>query len=177
VSENRREQILAAAVELVHEHGIEGLHARTIAARIGVNHAAIHYYFPKRDNLLLAMCEFISARFTQDRAKALEGSDRMKGHLQQARAYCAEDSVFLTNWLALYQVARDDQAVRAELVRFLREWIFTIGLEIRKVKNPGPLHDPEILVATCLGVMICAQTLGEEFDYRSKFKSILKELN
>ncbi|HMS56056.1 MAG TPA: helix-turn-helix domain-containing protein, partial [Fimbriimonadaceae bacterium] len=84
---DRRGQILDTSFEIVHEHGLEGLHARTVAARIGINHAAVHYYFPKREDLILALCERLGKRLSDDRATALESTDRLKGHFQQARAY------------------------------------------------------------------------------------------
>lgn len=55
-SAERRKQILQAAYEAVDEYGERAsLHA--IAARIGVTHAALTYYFPTRDDLLLAVLE------------------------------------------------------------------------------------------------------------------------
>ncbi len=79
----KRELALEAAYDIVAEEGLEGLHARSVAARIGVNHAAVHYYFKKRSDLLLALADFALAKFARDREAVLEdaGSDRLKAHL------------------------------------------------------------------------------------------------
>ncbi|GAA1149626.1 TetR/AcrR family transcriptional regulator [Streptomyces hebeiensis] len=55
-SAERREQILQAAYEAVDEHG-ERASLQDIAARVGVTQPALTYYFPTRDELLLAVLE------------------------------------------------------------------------------------------------------------------------
>jgi AcrR family transcriptional regulator len=51
---DRREQVLAKAIELFAEHGVEAS-LRSIGDAIGVSHAALRYYFPSRDDLLIAV--------------------------------------------------------------------------------------------------------------------------
>jgi AcrR family transcriptional regulator len=56
-SGERREQILQAAYEAVDEHG-ERASLQDIADRVGVTQPALTYYFPTRDDLLLAVLEW-----------------------------------------------------------------------------------------------------------------------
>ncbi|HEY3750037.1 MAG TPA: TetR family transcriptional regulator C-terminal domain-containing protein [Pseudonocardiaceae bacterium] len=53
-AEDRRAQVLAKAIELFAEHGVEAS-LRSIGDAIGVSHAALRYYFPSRDDLLIAV--------------------------------------------------------------------------------------------------------------------------
>lgn len=53
-SAERREQILQAAYEAIDEHG-ERASLQDIADRVGVTQPALTYYFPTRDDLLLAV--------------------------------------------------------------------------------------------------------------------------
>ncbi|RCV47437.1 TetR/AcrR family transcriptional regulator [Marinitenerispora sediminis] len=55
-SAQRREQILQAAYEAVDEYG-ERASLHDIAARVGVTQPALTYYFPTRDELLIAVLE------------------------------------------------------------------------------------------------------------------------
>ncbi|MEV6350601.1 TetR/AcrR family transcriptional regulator [Actinoplanes sp. NPDC051851] len=55
-SAERREQILQAAYEAIDEHG-ERVSLQDIADRVGVTQPALTYYFPTRDDLLLAVLE------------------------------------------------------------------------------------------------------------------------
>ncbi|UOZ05624.1 TetR/AcrR family transcriptional regulator [Amycolatopsis sp. WQ 127309] len=53
-AEERREQVLAKAIELFAQHGVD-TSLRSIGEAIGVSHAALRYYFPSRDDLLIAV--------------------------------------------------------------------------------------------------------------------------
>lgn len=53
-AEDRRAEVLAKAIELFAEHGVEAS-LRSIGDAIGVSHAALRYYFPSRDDLLIAV--------------------------------------------------------------------------------------------------------------------------
>ncbi|MEA5362346.1 TetR family transcriptional regulator C-terminal domain-containing protein [Amycolatopsis sp., V23-08] len=53
-AEERREQVLAKAIELFARDGVE-TSLRSIGESIGVSHAALRYYFPSRDDLLIAV--------------------------------------------------------------------------------------------------------------------------
>ena len=56
MSAERREQILQAAYEAIDEHG-ERASLQDIADRVGVTQPALTYYFPTRDDLLIAVLE------------------------------------------------------------------------------------------------------------------------
>jgi len=55
-SAERRERILEAAYEAIDEHG-ERASLQDIADRVGVTQPALTYYFPTRDDLLLAVLD------------------------------------------------------------------------------------------------------------------------
>ena len=52
-----RERIVAAALDLVDEHGLEGLTMRALGQRLGVEAMALYYYFPSKAALLAAVSE------------------------------------------------------------------------------------------------------------------------
>lgn len=176
---SKKGEILAAAYRLLGERGLEGLHARTVAAEVGLNHAAVHYYFRTRSDLLTAVLEHALAKFADDRQALIEANEdeKLKGQIYQMRAYAKASEPFLTVWLSCFLYARENEAVRTELVRHLREWAFTLKLELKGVKGSNALGDPEILVSTLLGIALQAQIVGEDFDYRGKLKAILRSLS
>lgn len=47
-TDDRRAEIAAAARGLIVEKGLEGLRARDIAERVGINIATLHYHVPSR---------------------------------------------------------------------------------------------------------------------------------
>ena len=56
---DRRDALLAAAVDVVSEHGPAGFSARSVATRAQLPLAAVSYYFPRLDDLLGAAVEVV----------------------------------------------------------------------------------------------------------------------
>jgi AcrR family transcriptional regulator len=75
-SAERREQILQAAYEAIDEHG-ERASLQEIADRVGVTQPALTYYFPTRDDLLIAVLEHRDVR-----SKASVNDDRQPESIQ-----------------------------------------------------------------------------------------------
>jgi AcrR family transcriptional regulator len=69
-AEERREQVLAKAIELFARHGVD-TSLRSIGESIGVSHAALRYYFPSRDDLLIAVYRAHEAADDEEAGKAL----------------------------------------------------------------------------------------------------------
>lgn len=60
--EDRRDQILDAALEVVPRHGIHGTTMERIAAEAGVSPAALYWHFEGKDDLLTALVGRLAAR-------------------------------------------------------------------------------------------------------------------
>ncbi|MDW5500773.1 transcriptional regulator CecR [Pseudomonas lundensis] len=58
--EQARQQLIAAAIEMFGEYGIQGATTRDIAQRAGQNIAAITYYFNSKEGLYLAVAQWIA---------------------------------------------------------------------------------------------------------------------
>lgn len=68
MSLNTREAILAAARRTAQVHGYNGLNFRDLALEVGIKSASIHYYFPGKADLGVA----VAKRYWEDTAAALE---------------------------------------------------------------------------------------------------------
>jgi len=55
---NRKERILEAAAHLIAERGVHSVRVADIAKRIGTTTGTVHYYFPFKDDVLLAAIEW-----------------------------------------------------------------------------------------------------------------------
>jgi AcrR family transcriptional regulator len=171
---DRREQILGAAYEIVGSDGLEGLHARSVAAKVGINHAAVHYYYPKRIDLLVAVTGYAVARFSKDREKLLSFATtptaRIEAHLAQSEVYCKPNSRFLKNWTSYFVAAIVEEPIRRALTEHLQDWCGVVAADIAEgsktgaVRKASPFVNSELLVASLLGLMLMSLTLGESFD-------------
>lgn len=96
--EETRRAILASALEVFAEKGFEGAAMREIAARAGVNHAMLAYYFATKDGLWRAAADFLFKRFGEEvsfaarRIEAEFGGDTRawaEGCIRDYVRYCA----------------------------------------------------------------------------------------
>ena len=55
----RREEVVAAVIELAREHGPEGITTQAIAARIGVTHGALFRHFPDKAAMWIAVFDWV----------------------------------------------------------------------------------------------------------------------
>jgi len=70
-----RERILAAAVALLHEAGIQGVSQVQVARRAKVRQSHLTYYFPKRHDLVDALAQHVTGGMAAGLRGVLESSD------------------------------------------------------------------------------------------------------
>jgi len=58
-----REQILDVAQDLIQREGIDAVSFRTLAEKVGIKSASVHYHFPKKDDLVLELTTRYTAAF------------------------------------------------------------------------------------------------------------------
>ena len=72
--ETRRDQLIAAALEIIAESGPEAATVRAIAARAGVTQGLIRHYFAGKEELTRAAYQALMARMTADNESVLDGT-------------------------------------------------------------------------------------------------------
>jgi AcrR family transcriptional regulator len=158
MSEARRAQILEASYEILGAKGLEGLHARSVGLEVGINHAAVHYYYATRVHLLEAVAEYALGRFERDlqefRSRVPAGQ-RLRADLALFGAYCRPASRFFRVWNSLFVAGQAEPGIRERLRAFTRGWIEVFAESL----PPGGkgLRDPQTLVAAVMGLALMAQ--------------------
>lgn len=117
-----RTAILAAAKEAAQAHGYGGLNFRDIAARVGIRSASLHYHFPTKPDLAVA----VARRYWEDAAAELEAETaRTPDPLDRLRWYPGLFRRALVNGnrmcLCSFMAAEHDdipEPVRAEALKF-----------------------------------------------------------
>ena len=61
--EEKREELVRAAFDLIAERGFEGLRTRDVASRAGVTVATLHYYFHTKEHLIRGVMAFTVEKF------------------------------------------------------------------------------------------------------------------
>ncbi len=140
----RANEVVQAAYELIAEKGFEGLRTREIAARVGINSATLHYYYPTKEALIGAVVRYLmqelqrSRVLVNDTAPAL---DRLRAEFEDIRIRLKDSPEQLLVLTELTLRAWRDPAI-AKLLEYLDEgWkghlmsIFEAGI-VEKMFRP-----------------------------------------
>lgn len=141
---NRKEQILASAYEIAGNKGLENLHARTIGADLGINHAAVHYYFAKRTDLLVALAEYAQKRFEGDLERVsgnrATATQRLEAHIALYEAYARPASRFFRVMASLFVASTTEPALRDALAKANQEQALRLKADLDAAKAEGGIN-------------------------------------
>ncbi|WP_058300245.1 TetR/AcrR family transcriptional regulator [Gorillibacterium timonense] len=85
-----RNQLIEAGIELLNEEGISGFSLRKVAARCEVSHAAPYSHFKDVKELISAMSEHVTERFTDKLRASIQGAeDSLQAISSLGKAYIA----------------------------------------------------------------------------------------
>ncbi|MEJ8303772.1 TetR/AcrR family transcriptional regulator [Saccharibacillus sacchari] len=68
-----RNTLIENGIELINAEGIGGFSLRKVAARCGVSHAAPYSHFKDVQELLAAMADHVTSRFTESLQRSIDG--------------------------------------------------------------------------------------------------------
>lgn len=118
-AEVRRQDLVAATVAVIAEHGVKGATTRRIAEAAGCPLASLHYVFHSKDELLLAVYETLIDSIRSDSPDAPEHgtlSDLADFNLRAAMAWFAANPTYAKTQSELYTWAlrhQPDMAIGA----------------------------------------------------------------
>ncbi|MBI5845013.1 MAG: TetR/AcrR family transcriptional regulator [Deltaproteobacteria bacterium] len=90
----KRDEIVWALFDCLAESGHETVTVKHIAARAGLPHGVIHYYFEKKDDIVAALVESITATYVSLFEKAMEGVASPMERVDRMLRYLVEAFVF-----------------------------------------------------------------------------------
>jgi AcrR family transcriptional regulator len=151
-SSKTRAVLLEAAEKLMLDEGYAAVSSRRVAAAAGVKPALVHYYFPTKDDLFVALfqrgAERNMARFT----RAADSPRPLRALWQLSKEQ--RGGVFLMEFAAL---SRHRPAVRAEIADYGRRFR---QLQLRAVQQVLDDHGIDESVITAEAVVMLATGLS-----------------
>jgi AcrR family transcriptional regulator len=112
--EAARERILAAAVRLIAQEGIDGVRIARIAMDAGVSSSLVHYHFASREALLAEALDYSYAR---------AGDARISAGDPPGRTHAERLAAMIDQCLPTTEALRDD-------------WVLWVELWLRSVRHP-----------------------------------------
>jgi AcrR family transcriptional regulator len=179
---DRRAQIVEAAFEMVAESGLERFRTRDVAARVGINPATLHHYFPTKEDLIVAVGAHLEASYA--RGRVLRGTPRPETPLQKLRGELADAAFFRRRRPQWQAVSREfaaraprDPAAAAVLKRLTTGWRGAIEALLREGIASGafrPDLDPYRASILILGALWAGTTSLQLSD--GEFRALRQEL-
>ena len=176
------EEILNAAEDLLQRRGYNAFSYHHIAVQLGVRNAAIHYHFPTKEDLGVALVQRYHERFRQWVKQAdCTGCawQRLRAYFQtyldflQADCKCCPGGVLGTEFHAIPETMREQARV---LAREIHEWItrtLEAGREQKVLKFAGRAEDKAVEIGAALqGGLQIARLAGPE-----RFHQVLAQLS
>lgn len=155
-AEERREQLLDAAARVAHEHRVDGMTARRVAATAGVSTGTVFVYYPTMDDLMLALLDATIARVVPTElpaAMAGEGSARdrlltgLASELTRLSRVAADLELFLDFWVIGTRHAEVRRRIRAALDGYRRLLEPALGEVVTEEAERFSAVEPERLAA------------------------------
>ncbi|MFK7956272.1 MAG: TetR/AcrR family transcriptional regulator [Lysobacterales bacterium] len=157
---NARDQIIERARTLLTERGFDGFSYRDISEHLGIKNAAIHYHFPSKTDLGLALVRDFAEEMGKQIQKAratLAPKDQLEAYFAYETHYCAglrlcPVGTFTTSWEGLTD---DMRKALAEFWQGVVSWLAEVleqGRRLGELTFIGEAADKaQQLIATMSG--------------------------
>ncbi|MFI1920223.1 TetR/AcrR family transcriptional regulator [Nocardia sp. NPDC020380] len=147
-----RARLMAAAVDLVAEHGWGAVTTRMVAERAGLRPGLVHYHFPSVTDLLIdASMQAARREYESVMAAvlAVPGPDAMRGMLAAIASYTSADPVTVAMTEMMLAATRHER-LRGELGRLAAEGRAAMA---RWFRENSVVADPEATAAVIVALL------------------------
>jgi AcrR family transcriptional regulator len=157
-----RTVLIDAAEQLMLEEGYAAVTARRVAAKAGLKHQLVHYYFRAMDDLLLAVFRRRAEQGLERQAQALTSGQPLRALWQHSTD--ARDTTLIMEFTGL---ANTREAIRSEIARYAERsrlaQVEALSGLFAEGRLPSRACSPEVLTVLLTSVsrvMIMEQALG-----------------
>lgn len=177
-SVHRRENIIWNAIDLMHEHGVHSVSTKEIARRLGISEGTIFNYFPKKNDLLVAVLDLFCL-YDKDIYKT--SLNKKENAAEAILFYIESYLVYYENYPAVTALMQAGDVLRG--VPLLEEKYNSILLTriehmrelVRLAQEAGVIcrdRDADVLAdiftSTCIGICIRWRISNYSFPLREK---------
>jgi AcrR family transcriptional regulator len=123
-TKDRRKEIARAAYCAIAEKGFEGLRMREIAARAGLNHSTLHYYYAGKEALIEGVMAYMVQELSLGRDNAAPTSPReqLAAHLAALLHQAREHPEMFVVLAEIHGRSARDPGIRSVMSRNERAW-------------------------------------------------------
>jgi TetR/AcrR family transcriptional repressor of nem operon len=165
----KRIEIMDAAERRIRTAGYNGFSFRDIASDVGVKSSSIHYYFPTKEDLGVAVARRYTDRFFESLSK-VSGTVETRLSAAYAKAMESDGQMCLCGVLGTASTSIPEQ-VAAETKRFF-ECALTFLLSDKKIVSRKQRDWALQILALLEGAMMLSLALGDAESFRRATRSL-----
>jgi AcrR family transcriptional regulator len=156
----RQEALVRAAYDLLAERGFEGLRTRDVAAKVGVNIATLHYYFPTKEKLIRGVVGYAMGQFRSTLTPAGSPGEQLRAHFAGLRRLAREEPALFTVMGELAMRGHRDRAIGTIVRDVDKTWQAMLAALLRHAMKEGAIGEANpdelaaLIVATLKGTFI-----------------------
>ncbi|MEL6910327.1 MAG: TetR/AcrR family transcriptional regulator [Cyanobacteria bacterium J06598_4] len=177
------QKILTVAQHNVQTKGFNGFSYRDLAVEIGIKTSSIHYHFPTKDDLALALVEAyhnaFEAELSKIRVESGNGRSQLKKYIQLFERNLAVDNKFCLCGMLASEINSLSERVKQAIQSFFSANELWLSELIAKGQADGSLNQavtPDLaaaqLLATLEGAMLIARS-AEAANNLARFQQIV----
>jgi len=177
----RQEALLQAAYDLLAERGFEGLRTRDVAAKVGVNVATLHYYFPTKEKLIRGVVGYAMERFRSTLKPAGSPGEQLREHFAGLRRLARQEPELFAVMGELALRGRRDRAIATIVRETDTVWQTTLAALLRRAAREGaikPAADPAdlagLIVSTLKGTFLLPPDARQPKDVDRRLRMLEK---
>jgi len=176
-----REEIMNAAEELLQRRGYNAFSYQHIAVQLGIRNAAIHYHFPGKEDLGVALVKRYRQRFrdwAEETARQSNAWDRLNAHFKNYVEYAVAGAKICPGGVLSSEFEAIPEEMRHEARLLMRENFEWLIETLESGRTQGSLnfigdarHKAVEIGAALQGGLQIARMAGEE-----RFHQVLQQL-
>ncbi len=175
-----REAILEAALRTIAEHTISGTRMRQIADQAGMSQGNLHYYFPAKADLFLALLDEMLETFSEERSSqlangSLSPTQKLECFLDQMKDILLERRHLMDVYFDFWVQGTRDPTIQQKIQGMYARWRQDVAVAVEEGVRSGafdPTHAPLIptlLVSLMQGGSLQYLIEDEAFDIDAYF--------
>lgn len=153
----RRDEILARAVEISAAEGLSSVTLRKVAAELGVTPGLVSHYFESADQLIIAAFRAAAAADLRAAQHHVGAVDRAAEKLEALMDYVFDDASVDASalWLDVWSLGRRNAALAAEANALTQQWLEWIAGIVRAGHQAGDFVavDPDVAARRVLTII------------------------
>lgn len=174
----KKESIIFTTIDLINEHGIQGVSTREVARRQGISQGMVFQYFPKKNDLLGAVLEHFSLYdndiFDSTKIKNLNCKDAIIYYIDSYATYY-ENYPAITAVAQAYEVLLNDLYLGDKVKRIFRNRANCMKEIISQGQSAGIIRQDldcdslaDIITSTQRGICLKWRIESYNFPLREK---------